>query len=195
MFCEGSIKPTCCDKWDTKLGVDINWKNVFTKIHQIQDIRLKWFQIRLVHRILATNIVLKEMGVVSNNLCSFCNNERESLQHLFWTCKFSCDFWNELERLINEKCQHASNFKFSQSLILFGQDNKTKTDKILDLIIVLAKMFLYHCRQTNRTPRVCDFFCTFKERYAIEKYNAKVTFDSGDFSAKWAYYKELLEVT
>ena len=30
---------------------------------EIQEMKLKWFQIRLLHRILATNIVLKEMGI------------------------------------------------------------------------------------------------------------------------------------
>ena len=36
----------------------INWCITFKKMQQIKEIKLKWFQIRLVHRIIATNIVL-----------------------------------------------------------------------------------------------------------------------------------------
>ena len=48
---------------------------------EIQEMKLKWFQIRLLHRILATNIVLKEMSITQSVLCDFCNLERDSLQH------------------------------------------------------------------------------------------------------------------
>ena len=51
-------RPNCCDKWEAKLNKDINWCIAFKKMQQIQEIKLKWFQIRLVHRIIATNIVL-----------------------------------------------------------------------------------------------------------------------------------------
>ena len=48
----------------TKLGGEIDCKACFTKTKKkIQEIRLNWFQIRLLHRILATNTMLKEMGL------------------------------------------------------------------------------------------------------------------------------------
>ena len=42
---------------------------------KIQEIKLKYFQIRLLHRILATNNVLKEMGITQSVLCDFRNLE------------------------------------------------------------------------------------------------------------------------
>ena len=45
---------------------------------KIQETKLKWFQVRLLHRILETNIVLKEMGIIQSVLCDFCNLERDS---------------------------------------------------------------------------------------------------------------------
>ena len=47
-------KPNCCVKWEAKLNKDINWCITF----KIQEIKLKWFQIRLVHRIIATSVVI-----------------------------------------------------------------------------------------------------------------------------------------
>ena len=68
-------RPNCCDKWEAKLNKDINWCITFKKMQQIQEIKLKWFQIRLVHRIIATNIVLMHMGIENDITCSFCRQD------------------------------------------------------------------------------------------------------------------------
>jgi hypothetical protein len=56
---ENEKAPNCCSKWETKLGEQIDWNSCFYKIKHIREVKLKWFQIRLLHRILATNIVFK----------------------------------------------------------------------------------------------------------------------------------------
>ena len=56
-------------------------------------------------------------------------------------CDVSNYFWRELQRLINQKCTHASNFKFTQLLTLFGEDNNVKTD----LIIIIIIMSIFTC--------------------------------------------------
>ena len=81
---ETDSKPNCCDKWDYKLNLDINWNIAFKKIHKIREINLKWFQIRLVHRILATNVVLIHMGVENDITCSFCKKNNEMLLTIFF---------------------------------------------------------------------------------------------------------------
>ena len=58
---ENGKSPNCCSKWEIKLGEGIDWKACLKKTRKIQEVKLKWFQIRLLHRILATNIVLKKM--------------------------------------------------------------------------------------------------------------------------------------
>lgn len=68
-------KPNCCSKWNDKLNKEINWSITYKKIKKIRDIKLKWFQIRLVNRMLATNIALCYMGVERESTCTFCNKE------------------------------------------------------------------------------------------------------------------------
>ena len=96
--------PNCCNKWEIKLGGEIDGKACLTKTEKIQKIKLKCFQIRLLHRILATNIVFKEMGLAQSVLCDFCIPlERDSLQHCMCRCEHVKSFWNELEKFI---CQN-----------------------------------------------------------------------------------------
>ena len=81
-------RPNCCDKWEAKLNKDINWCITFKKMQQIQEIKLKWFQIRLVHRIIATNVVLMHMGIENDITCSFCRQDRDSINHIFWSLSY-----------------------------------------------------------------------------------------------------------
>ena len=74
--------PNCCLKWSEKLKSNISWNTVFIKVQKIKDVNLKWLQIRIIHRIIATNIVLNKMGVTANTQCGFCNDKKDSIEHL-----------------------------------------------------------------------------------------------------------------
>ena len=92
-------RPNCCDKWEAKLNKDINWCSTFKKMQQIQEIKLKWFQIRLVHRIIAPNVVLMHMGIENDITCSFCRQDRDSINHIFWSCTYVRSFWEQFQML------------------------------------------------------------------------------------------------
>ena len=42
----------------------------------------------IMHRIIGTNVILKEMGVTNNNKCSFCLTAKDTIQHIFWDTLF-----------------------------------------------------------------------------------------------------------
>ena len=89
---QGKDKPKCCEKWEARLNTDIDWSRNFKKM-QNQEIKLKWFQISLVHRILATNIVLIHMGIENDiNCCCFFVDGKETINHIFWRCVYVV-FW------------------------------------------------------------------------------------------------------
>ena len=48
-----------------------------------KDIKLKWLQIRIVHRILATNVVFMKMGTVNCSKCTFCKDDKDNIDHIF----------------------------------------------------------------------------------------------------------------
>ena len=187
------ISPNCCRKWNEKLNVTVCWKSVFFKMHKIQDVKLKWLQTRIVHRIIATNIVLMKMKVTNNTTCNFCTVERDSIEHIFWQCNVTRAFWAGIETLLNEKCAHAFNLRLSQSLVLFGVDDQIKTDTVFDFILLLAKSFHYSCKTNNRVPLHTDFITHLHTRYKIEEYNAKMLFDVQTFNINWIYYKPLFQ--
>ena len=75
------------------------WKSCFLKIHKIDDIKLKWLHMRIVHRVIATNVVLKKKGIVNSEQCTFCD-EKDSTEYFLWQCYFTRRVWQILENLI-----------------------------------------------------------------------------------------------
>ena len=116
---ENKSKPKWCIKWNSVLSNSINWPTTFYKIWKIHEIKLKWFQICLVHRIFAINITLKRMKVTNNEKCTFCNKHNESIPHLFWSCNIVQHFWFMFETFVNEKSINMINMKLTEDFFIF----------------------------------------------------------------------------
>ena len=163
----------------------------FLKIYKVDDIKLKWLQMRIVQRVIATNVVLKKMGIINCEQCTFCD-EKDSIEHFLWQCYFTRRFGQLLENLISTSCETACNIKITENLVLFGKDSTAITDKDFDLIILLAKQHLYRCKFEQSVPLVYVFRKQHKLRHKLEEYNSKITFQENAFNARWHCYKPLL---
>ena len=91
------IRPKSELKWEEDLNFerDNNWwqkQNHLVKV-MTNDINLRWFQYRIVHRILGTNSFLNRIGILESGLCTFCNEQSETILHLFWTCNRVSAIW------------------------------------------------------------------------------------------------------
>ena len=90
--------PNCCSKWSEKCNQKTSWKHVFLKINKIRDVKLRWLAMRILHRMIATNITLGgKKGDVDDTRCNFCNNKRDSIEHIFWRWYCVRRFWNRLD--------------------------------------------------------------------------------------------------
>ena len=123
----------------------------------------KWFQIKIYNRILVTNSVPRDIGVVANNLCNFCSTERDTIYHYLWQCEQTRAFWTEFEKWLREKCSKCKRLNLTPALILDIMKTKTKkqkqkTEAGFDYILVVATYFVYKCR-INRTRLVYKVFC------------------------------------
>ena len=104
---QSDVKSSCCSKWQDKLQRNLPWQSFFHQLSKIQnlpwqsffhqlskihDSNMKWFQMRIMHRIIGTNVILNEMGVTNNNKNSFCLIAKDTIQHIFWECTHSQQF-------------------------------------------------------------------------------------------------------
>ena len=133
------------------------------------------------------------MKIKDDNLCSFCNGYPETIQHLFFECVNVNRFWKQLCKWISDKCTHCTSLNMDIQLAIFGISENIKTDKVLDLIILMAKKYIYRQKCMNKH---LEFKCFQKEvvsRYKIEKYIAYTKCAWNKFNTNWAYYQELIK--
>ena len=123
-------------------------------------------------------------------MCEFCRAHSETIQHLLWSCQKVTKFWNELSNLLNRRCTHAHNFNFNEHLVLFGECQGIKTDKICNLIILMAKFYIYRCKVQKVTLNVKVFIKELYNRYCMEKL---ISEDLHDVRNSWKLYEPLFQ--
>lgn len=183
--------PTAVEKWNAK-HKNLNWKLIFNSCFATTlDVQLRWFQSRLLHRILPTEKYLHKCKIKETPICNLCNSEIQTLNHLFWDCHQVQKFWKTCQYALQNKTTHCSQLKFNEELILFGNSESITTDKILDLIIVMAKFYIYKCKLQNTLPDLTTFCNTLKSRYQSELYCAMLSGSQHLCVQRWTHYNAL----
>ena len=187
-----SKKATGIEKWNTIYG-EQNWKIILKKcMYTSSDVQLKWLQSRIIHRILPTNRYLHFRRAVNSPLCTFCENEEETICHLLWNCPTVKEFWQELQRTMTRECTNCENLKFAEKFVLFGVQQNFVSDRTIDCIILMAKMYIYKSKWKQTPPRMNVFKLLLKERYKLEKYMYAIRGCSEKFEKDWLPYQTFL---
>ena len=138
----------------------------------IASTRLRTFNFKYLHRIISTNVFLAKSKLEPTDKCSFCEDEPETLIHLFLQCPLTKQFWQNVLNWINTHRDHE-NIKFSENMLLGLTNCKTV---ILNLLILIARYYVF----LSKTRKEKLNLTAYKERvtylYYIEK---KISFQQG----------------
>ena len=183
--------PKYCQKWTEKLNVEVNWKKVYEIICNIREIKLKWFQIRLMTRILGTNIVLFGMNIRNDDICSFCNEERETIEHLFSECNVIWNLLNAFKSKLIELNIVDRSFRFDDVMLLFGFVNE-RQDTSFEYVMSVLRYYIYKCRCEGSFPSLGAFQTYLSHKLKVEKYIALKNNDIEKFDKKWVKWINFL---
>ena len=124
-------------KWlaeDLFLNVQVNWENTY-QLHFLctTETKLMVFQFEFLHRRVATDDFLLKIGKKETDSCSFCAGSPETLTHLFWHCRSTQTFWNNVSQWTSEQLDltNLNITPFSPALCL-------------DLIDNISNLLLHH---------------------------------------------------
>jgi len=191
IFLKNDTIPTAVSRWNDFFE-ELDWNEIFLRCFKFADIKLKWFQARLVHRLLPTRKYLYDCKLAEDPLCSFCNENVQTIQHLFWQCEIVQTFWSFFERHLYDNCSHCNTLKLTEKLVLFGCNNNVVTDFGFDYILVVAKFFIYKCYMSGSLPNLQAFLAVLKRRHSELEYLAYVTGSYPDFTRCWSHYQSFL---
>ena len=163
------VRLPCYDKWEDITGIhytDKDWECFNLAANKCTpSIDLRWFQYRIIHRILPTKRFLFKIKYTDSPKCSFCNTFDETIYHIFWECSKVENIWRELKTWLGT-VDVKLNFTVSQ--VLFGV--KGKNNYALNAMVILVKKIIYICSQNGFIPTTAYIKKQIINYYNITKY-------------------------
>ena len=104
------------------------------------------FQYRLVQWGIVTNVQLHKWKLIENDLCTFCGEETETIQHLFFNCSIVKELWKEV-LLYLEQYFGIKITNFTSKAVIFNQIVPKRKVHIGNFICLITKYYIYcqHC--------------------------------------------------
>ena len=99
---------------------------------------MQCFQFKILNDILFTNSHLTKIDLIQSDLCTFCNNGAETIDHLFFYRVYSCEFWEEFESYWIAIAKEQR--KLELKTILVGVTDTKRP--LFNCLIVLGKLHL-----------------------------------------------------
>lgn len=166
-------------QWEQVLNVEIVDFSKYFGIAKksCKDSYLYNFQYKFLHRLIATNSFLYKIKMKESKLCSFCQYEEETIEHLFYDCNVSMCFWN----VFIEKLKLVfKNVIFDKKCLFLGFSNEPI---LLNLLVFIAKRYIYKCKLNETKPNINELICKIKtyksyEEYIARKNNTVVKFEN-----------------
>ena len=95
-----NVIPTSIPKWKTEFSpfgtTDICVHDAFKVCFKTTtDSSVQWLQFRILHRILPVSYYLKKIHIKTDDSCTFCKNESETILHVFFMCEKIMPLWRD----------------------------------------------------------------------------------------------------
>ena len=179
------------EKWISDCNIDeksINWNHSYIlPFRCTRETRLRTFQFKLLHRRIATNRYLNRIGISLTDTCTFCEQNSETLIHLFWDCTHTHTFWQNFKSWLFQ-CQVKPNtFVLSLPMCLGLVDNME--DVLLHHALLTARFHIYLSKIKKNLPNIEIFSKIFLKCEEIERLYAFKTDTVQKFNSKWRLFK------
>jgi len=127
---------------------------------------VKAFQYKVLNFILYTNSKLHKIGSITDDKCSFCKSEPETLLHLLFNCVYSKFFWKDFEFYFYSLSKEFVHLSLRDVLIGII----TSECPLLNYFLLIAKLYLWDCRRSQILPSLAGFKMKIKIKFETEKY-------------------------
>ena len=187
MVCSTGIEPTAQKTWQRKLGVEgLPWDRYYIlPFITTQEARLRDLQYKILHRIVAVNETLFRMKLSQTDMCSFCGDEVESIEHLFVDCEFSEQLWDQVNVMLSNRTGKEINLSKLEKLFGIIRENDA-----INHIIMLVKKHIYYKKMTNSKPNIVDYIIYMKGIISVEHYIAKLQGKEEKCTEKWSTFRQ-----
>ena len=176
------------------LQQDIDWAEIYHIPFKVtQDTKLQWLQYRISHRILTTNKFLAKIKLVNSSLCTFCNFEDETIEHLFWNCVKTCSLLESLKQIMES---HNINLIIEKHTFLLGKccgSRMLTSDCVENVILLNIKSYIYKTKCMKGTLNLTALINCLKDYYNVTKYRYILKNKLEDCETAWKDWKNVFQ--
>lgn len=166
----------------------IQWdKSYILPFFCTKETKLQSFQFKLLHRRIASNDFLCKIGISLTDKCTFCEQNTETLVHLFWDCDSVQAFWQGIQDWIIRHQIKPQNFSLTQPLCLGLVENIE--DTLLHHALLVGRYHIYSSKLNNTLPNIRIFTQIFLKCQEIERCFAYKTNTVQKYNRKWGCFK------
>lgn len=170
-------------KWQSELG-NINkedWNNYNMVLNDINEIKLRDFQYKINNKILVTKSFLFKIKKIDSNLCVYCNEHSEKIDHLFLRCNKVKAFWNDLKNWL--RCNCNISLSLEDKNIIFSYQTRKGIENYL---LLLGKYYIYKNKFSEKELSIQSFVSLLRQRFLSGKYLANIHDKFGKFMQEWS---------
>ena len=146
-------------RWITVIGpqTDAFWKQQYLATHKIKfDNKIMLLHLQSIKRTLRTNIFVSKFVPEITSNCTFCNQHRETIEHLLHSCQHTQDF---IERVNDELPLWTRNQPLAGPKDTIFLDDRFKDIYERDLLKLMIKDFIWknRCLHTPENLTIANF--------------------------------------
>ena len=180
------------EKWATDLNTTLpqdTFSCYFQNIHICTiSTKLRDFQYRLLNQAVITNTHLFKWKIIQADICTFCEEQPESILHLLVKCKHSQLIWNKL--FVKLHTLTGIYIQFTEKEQLLGITYFQYQD-LFNLIFIITKQYIYACRCLKTMPSIEMLISKIKEIKHIEQRIAIKNNKINQFNLKWQIISDM----
>ena len=174
--------------WRQDLGSDYNealydFTRAHKAIYKLTNVpKFRSFQYRLLQRGLVTNIQLSKWGIKEDDLCSFCQQGRETYTHLFWECELVRKIWEQIERDIQSRYQIP--VVLNAQNVIFNTITEQEYH-VANFICLIVKQYIYRQKCLQKVLSIDELKAQIEKIERMEKYIATKNNKLNKHVTKW----------
>ena len=152
---------------------DIDFECIYSLPRNIlKDNKVIELQYKILFRYIPTNKLLYKMKKTPSPNCSFCQMLEESIEHLFYNCNNTRNFWLNILQKWNTALD--TDIVVALKDVILGYqifDNVlSDVEKALNIVIMYGKRYIFQCKVSSQELSTALFFQNIKLAMLICKY-------------------------
>ena len=175
-------------KWNLILHMEPShnlWRVIYKNcFYTIDDNNYIWFQYRILQRIIGVQDLLFKTKISDNADCRLCNQNTETITHLFSECPISNNLWENVISWTEARTQEKVNI--TKNMKILGCLESLSYFWPLNFILLITRYYIFTRTRLSQDLNIYHLQKIIKTKYSEQESLSKMKNSGQEFMKKWS---------